>query len=155
MTNVDVYNFRLRKLEEALELSRRLAKNFRDPEANVTGIYELLLNAIEHGNLGLGYEMKSDLVRAGKWRDEIDRRLALPEFREREVEIKLVHNQTICCLTIADQGRGFAWQDYVHRLSCGRRPNGRGLWIAFNSPFDNIKFNEAGNVVTCVGKYWR
>jgi anti-sigma regulatory factor (Ser/Thr protein kinase) len=119
----------------------------------MTGIYELLLNAIEHGNLDIGYDLKATLIHNGQWMQEIERRLAQPEYAKREVDIRLIRDKHICCLTISDMGKGFPWQKYVRTLSCGRRPNGRGLWIAFNSNFDHITFSPTGNAVTCVAKY--
>jgi len=33
-----------------------------------------LINAVEHGNLQIGYELKTQLVAEGRWREEIERR---------------------------------------------------------------------------------
>ena len=145
-------NFKLRTHEEALPLSERLAAAFHAPDQFQVGIYELLLNAIEHGNLGLGFETKAELLRQGLWEKEIRRRMALPEYADRHVSVRLTCDSLMCKLTIADQGRGFPWQHYVRQLSGSRRPNGRGLLIAFSCAFDQIIFNETGNEVTCVAK---
>ncbi len=146
------HNYRLRELDEAYAMAQTLAHFFPDPDRFMIRICELLLNAVEHGNLGIGFEMKADLVRQGKWHEEIARRLALPENAEKHVEIELTRDYIECKLVIADQGRGFPWQDYIGRQVNVRFLNGRGLWIACNTPFDSVTFNPAGNVVTCVAQ---
>ena len=55
-----------------------------DPEAVIIGLTELLVNAVEHGNLGITYEDKTALNAAGTWDTEVRRRLALPENASNE-----------------------------------------------------------------------
>ena len=153
MLRITLHNLGLKDFDSIYTLSQTLANFFPKPEHSAIGIYELLVNALEHGNLGIGYDMKSALIRQGKWHEEIIRRLSLPEYTQREVHITLTHDAYECRLTICDQGNGFAWQDYIGRISDDRRPNGRGLWIAFNNLFDDIAFNACGNEVTCVSHY--
>lgn len=145
----EAYHYTLKNLQEIFDLSLFLAKHFPDPDQVMTGIYELLLNAIEHGNLALGCEEKYRLVQEGKWEEEITRRLSLPQNKNKHVAITIVRNTDECSLTIADQGKGFQWQEYVRQGANPRAPHGRGLLIAFSSGFDRITFNEAGNIVTC------
>jgi anti-sigma regulatory factor (Ser/Thr protein kinase) len=153
MLHIKIYNCQLKDLDSIYSLSQMLAQYFPAPEQFVTGIHELLLNAVEHGNLGIGFDRKTELVRQGKWKEEIAHRLALPENAGKEVEIKLHHDEQECRLAIADQGEGFAWKNYIGLPADSSRPNGRGLWIAYNSKFDRILFNKAGNEVTCVAQY--
>jgi two-component system cell cycle response regulator len=139
---------RVQDLDHVYVIAQTLAHYFPNPEQYVTAIHELLLNAVEHGNLGIGYEKKTELLRTGKWVDEVEHRLALPENIGKEVDIRLSYDGFEYTLTIADEGQGFAWEDYVLR-PIDTRPNGRGLWIAFHSRFDRIAFNRRGNQVTC------
>ena len=134
-------------------MSQLLAQYFPKPDQFVTGIHELLLNAVEHGNLGIGFEAKTEMVRKGKWKEEVMRRLAMPEYAHKEVKITITHDDHEGRLTIVDEGEGFPWKEYIGRPTDDRRPNGRGLQIAFNSKFDRIMFNPAGNEVTCVVQY--
>jgi len=152
VSGINAYNYKLRQVSETMEVSSKLASHFANPERHMTGIYELILNAIEHGNLEIGYERKAELVRAGSWRQEIEQRILMPQYSTRAVNIRLIHDDKTCCLTISDDGHGFRWQEYVRGIAAGKRPNGRGLLIAFNSNFDSIKFNDKGNAVTCIGK---
>jgi anti-sigma regulatory factor (Ser/Thr protein kinase) len=148
---IKIYRYTLKGQDGVANLAQTLARYFPKPEQSVTGIHELLLNAVEHGNLGIGFNTKTGLIRQGKWKEEVARRLALPEYSGREVEIELSHDAHECRLVIADQGKGFPWKEYLGRSTGGREPNGRGLWIAFNVAFDRLLFNAAGNEVTCVG----
>ncbi len=150
MMHIKICNCKLKDLDSIYILSQLLAHYFPKPEQYVTGIHELLVNAVEHGNLGIGFEEKTKLIREGKWKDEVARRLSLPEYANREIEIRIDHDEREGRLTITDQGQGFPWREFVARPLNGKRPNGRGLWIAFNSQFDRIAFNPMGNEVTCV-----
>src|SRR5262249_55805112 len=123
------------------------------PDQFVTGIYELLINAVEHGNLGIGSDAKAELLRLGKWKEEMMRRLTLPENADKEVEIRVTYDEYECRLTISDQGKGFPWKKYIGRPVGIKQLNGRGLWIVFSSKFDRIIYNPAGNEVTCVVKW--
>ncbi len=58
------------------------------------GLSELLVNAIEHGNLEIGYDEKSRLLQSEGWQGEIDRRLALPEYTDQTKEdVKLLNTE--------------------------------------------------------------
>jgi len=150
---IKICNFRLNDINRIYSLSKMLAHFFPDTESCTIGIYELLLNAVEHGNLGIGYEEKTDLIRSGLWHAEIMRRLALPEYADKELNIIIQINEQECRLSISDQGNGFPWRDFIRRAGEDHRPNGRGLYIAMQSSFDDLFFNPAGNEVTCVAQY--
>src|SRR5262249_47456410 len=113
MMHIKICNLKLKDLDNIYILSQMLAHYFPKPEQFVTGIYELLLNAVEHGNLGIGFAAKTELIRQGKWNEEVARRLDLPENADKEIEITLSYNETECRLTISDQGKGFQWKDFV------------------------------------------
>jgi anti-sigma regulatory factor (Ser/Thr protein kinase) len=143
-------HFTLEDIAAIPALSQKLADYFPCPDQSLTGIYELLINAVEHGNLGIGGETKAELIRQNRWQEEIERRLALPYNRGKTVDIDLSCTEHECRLSITDQGNGFLWKNQIGRLRPDLRYNGRGLWIVFNSKFDRVIFNQAGNQVTCV-----
>lgn len=150
MLRITLDHCAMKDLEGVHGLSHTLAQYFPQPEHFTTAIHELLMNALEHGSLGIGFETKTALLRAGTWKAEIMRRLSLPEYADKAVDITLEHDARTCRLTIADQGGGFAWENYLGRERTDRLPNGRGLWVVHEAPFDQLQFNEAGNTVTCV-----
>ena len=151
MTHRQTHHFVMRHMNEIDSMARVLAHYFPTPAEAITGIYELLVNAIEHGNLGIGYAAKTDLIYRGAWQDEVARRSAAPEFADKKVDIDVTFDNNECQMIICDQGQGFPWQTFEAQTSQDWRPNGRGLWIARHSPFD-LNFNPAGNQVTCTAR---
>ena len=54
--------FRLRTMSEATLLSEFIANNCPNPRLVLVGISEMIVNAIEHGNLGITFDEKSWFV---------------------------------------------------------------------------------------------
>lgn len=145
-----MYNgtFRFRDLEESRLLANYLARTCPEPGRAIQGLQELLINAVEHGNLGISYEEKGDLVLQGTWQDEVQRRLHLPEYRERYVEVRFERSDESLRFTIQDQGEGFAWTDYLE-FSPDRAfdLHGRGIAMASKLSLDTVEYQGRGNVV--------
>ncbi|BBL70394.1 hypothetical protein MoryE10_10000 [Methylogaea oryzae] len=141
-------SFRFRTLDEGRLLANYLARACPQPERAIQGLQELLVNAVEHGNLGISYADKSALIMAGTWQQEVQRRLELPEYRERHVEVFFQRQADSISLTIQDQGDGFGWQDYLD-FSPERAfdPHGRGIAIAHKLSCDRLEFHGNGNTV--------
>lgn len=59
--------FRFQTLEDARVLATHLARTCPEPERAVQGLQELMVNAVEHGNLGICYAEKGRYVLAGTW----------------------------------------------------------------------------------------
>ena len=148
----NVKHFTLREPEEIYDLAFKISRAFPDPDQAITGIYELMMNAIEHGNLGIGFDVKSALLRYGKLPDEMKRRLALEENANKRVEVTLLEDEFEYRVTIKDAGAGFDWKKRMN--DCGRfrhvSPHGRGMMITMNCGFDEIRYNDAGNEVTLI-----
>ncbi|MDX1975557.1 MAG: response regulator [Rickettsiales bacterium] len=142
--------FRFRTLEESSNLCYFIANCFPDPSKVVYGLNELMVNAVEHGNLLISYEEKSELVQAGKWREEVERRLALPEYQDKFAILDYEAKEKELVVTIRDQGPGFNWQNYVD-FSPDRAtdPNGRGIAIAKIRSFPVMEYRGSGNEVIC------
>ena len=140
--------FRFRDLDQARTLSYCLAKACPDPERVVQGLQELLVNAIEHGNLGISYAEKGDLMMAGTWFDEIQRRLNLPRHRDLYAEVRFERSADALDFKIIDQGEGFNWQDYLD-FSPERAfdLHGRGIAMARSISFDQLEYLGSGNTV--------
>ncbi|MFA7270082.1 MAG: response regulator [Sterolibacterium sp.] len=140
--------FRYATLGEADSLVCLLAALCPDPERASIGLSELLVNAIEHGNLGIGYAEKSRLNSQGRWLEEVERRLALPEYRDLCVTVGFRRTDREIRFTIADQGKGFAWQDYL-KIDPAQvlATNGRGIGLAKLLSFSSMEYQGCGNVV--------
>lgn len=142
-------SFKYRTLEEAENLSCFIANCFPEPDQVLAGLAELLINAIEHGNLQIGYELKTELVSDGRWREEIENRQKNPEYADKVAEVMLLRREDSVGVRITDQGVGFDWQDYIHIDPSRMADNhGRGIAQANLISFDELKFNTRGNQVT-------
>ncbi len=140
--------FTLSTLDEVACLAAFLAQACPQPEAAVLGLSELLVNAIEHGNLGISYAEKSRLKRSDQWQEEILRRLALPENRDKVVEVEFSRRDDLVRICIRDQGEGFDWSRYLD-FDPARAfdPNGRGIAMARLGSLNNLEFVGNGNTV--------
>ena len=138
----------VRTFKEAKESAIALAKLAADPEKVVMGLYELLINAIEHGNLGIGYQFKSSLESSSAWLREVEERLNLPENNNKKVRIEYELEQGMLVYRITDQGDGFDYKEFLE-ISTARCLNtsGRGIAIARILCFDHLEFVQPGNQV--------
>lgn len=142
-------SFSFQTLDEARNLAALLANACADADHVVLGLTELMVNAVEHGNLGISYEEKSRLNAMGQWEDEVQRRLALPENSSRRATIKFVRNNKKIEFVILDQGVGFEWKNYLDL--CPDRAfdsHGRGIAMAKSVSFNQIEFRGNGNEVS-------
>ncbi len=140
-------DFSIRTVDEAGKLASFLAQACPNSDAAVLGISELLINAVEHGNLGLSYADKSRLKLEDNWLGEIERRLALPCNAGKRVQVNFERTATAITLRICDQGKGFAWQDFLEfspERACD--PNGRGIALARMMSFASITYEGCGNI---------
>lgn len=135
-------------LEEARELTGLLAAAFPDPERVALGLSELLINAIEHGNLGIGYDEKSRLLRDGVWQDEINLRLQDARYRDKRVNIQIERLPHVITLTVRDEGKGFDWRPFLNFTpERAFDPHGRGISMSRLMSFDTLEYQGSGNEV--------
>lgn len=143
--------FKLRSLKEAEALTTMLSLACPDPATVALGLSEILVNAIEHGNLNISYQEKSDLLENGLWDDEIQKRLNAPEYVEKFVEINFSRNENQIQIQVTDQGNGFDWRKFVDRdPSNNNAKHGRGIAIAIAMGFNQLEYNDKGNQVTAI-----
>jgi CheY-like chemotaxis protein len=82
---LDTAKLELRHLDEAEVVAAHLGAAAGDPQLGIA-VLELLINAVEHGNLGISYEEKSDLRESGRYERELEEDLGLRSgLRLREV----------------------------------------------------------------------
>lgn len=146
---VQILKCNFKTLEEAESLSPFLANFFPDPDRVITGISELMTNAVEHGNLQIGYGEKSDLIKENLWQHEVDRRLKDPVWMDRIGTVVFERKEDACYLQITDQGDGFDWKEFMEvDPSRATHNHGRGIAMANMLSFDRLLYNEKGNQVT-------
>jgi len=148
---LDSGHFTFQTLDEAQALASLLADTCPASEKVVTGLSELLINAVEHGNLGIGYEEKSKMQQEGNWLQEIERRLLMPENEAKKIHVTYTRRKNCIEFIIKDEGQGFSWEKYL-QLDPARAfdSHGRGIALANMSSFSTISYEGCGNKVTAV-----
>lgn len=143
---IETCKFKFQTISEAESLAAFIANCFPDPERALPGLGELLINAIEHGNLGLGYDGKTDMLEQGIWRAEIERKQGQPENADKFATATVAHKADGVYVVIEDQGKGFEWKKYMH-IDPARAgdSHGRGIAQANATSFDKLVYNQAGN----------
>lgn len=140
--------FEFTTIDHARNLASLLSNAFPDPSVVVMGLTELMINAVEHGNLGITYDEKSALNEQGNWNEEVSRRLSLEENANKTVNVDFTSNKTVIKITITDQGNGFDWQSYMDFDPTRIMDNhGRGIAVANKLSFSSVTYSGKGNVV--------
>jgi DNA-binding response OmpR family regulator len=140
--------FEFQTLPQAADLALSLAGLCPDPTRAAVGLSELLVNAVEHGNLGISYTEKSEMRRNDTWEHAIEQRLSDPVLAARRARVVFRRNPDSLSFTISDEGAGFEWQRYLDfEAERAFDPNGRGIAIARQTSFSNIEYLERGNIV--------
>jgi len=117
------------------------------------GLSELLLNAVEHGNLGISFYEKSDAINNDTLSLLYDQRMSIPALVQRFVEVRYTYDDQICEWLITDQGKGFDYKSIPdpssdEGLLC---LHGRGIFIC-KFQFDDMEYLGCGNQVKVIKK---
>jgi anti-sigma regulatory factor (Ser/Thr protein kinase) len=141
-------SFRYQTMQQCEELAALLANSCPDPQRTSVGLFELMLNALEHGNLGISYEEKTALIEARAWSDEMHRRQMLEENLAKNVTITLSQTRDKIRFKIQDMGAGFRHQDFQEMNPDRIFDNhGRGILLARWESFDKVEYQGNGNRV--------
>ena len=140
-------------------MSQRLVRNLYRFAAPSTisdirvAIREAIINSIEHGNLGLSFEEKTQSQLDGTYFDLIKERQLDSLFKNKKVYVEYVLNDKQVVYKISDEGAGF---DYTAMMKINpvRKgdvllPHGRGLILILHA-FDMVRFNKKGNQIIMV-----
>ncbi|MDH4152837.1 MAG: response regulator [Nitrospira sp.] len=115
-------------------------------------LQELLFNAVEHGNLEIQCQEKQEALANGCYDQLLAQRLAQACLRDRQVTIRVCHEQHDNHLEyrITDEGKGFPWRTLLTRSQEGyasEGASGRGIFLT-KAFFPNLTYNDPGNEVT-------
>lgn len=142
--------FEIGSLGDARYLATFLANYYPDSQRVVFGISELLINAVEHGNLGITYADKSRLHSEDRWEEEVKTLQELPENKDKKVLVHFERSDDDITLTITDDGDGFDWQHYMEiDPDRATHSHGRGIALSKMMSFDSIEYRGTGNEVVC------
>ncbi len=147
------------RLTIADEVSFRITRNLQKfmPIGRINllrlGLREMIINAIEHGNLGITYEEKTQSQKNQSYHDLLRERQMSPVNRHKRVRIDYRLTEEAISYTIRDEGKGFDYRKFikfkVKSLNDRMLSHGRGILIT-RSVFDQIQYNDKGNEVRLV-----
>lgn len=134
-------------LERTLDMSETLQIKI--------GLQETLVNAIEHGNLGISFDEKSKALNEGKYMDLIRERQKDPIYRKRKVTVDYILGENSVKYLITDEGDGFDFEKTMAKIkkkvNSELLPHGRGINMT-SVIFDEVKYNSKGNQVLLTKK---
>jgi len=113
-------------------------------------LYEMLVNAMEHGNLEINYEMKKNLLEeVMDYQRYLQERANQDPFRDRKVHVAYEYDTKSIAFTITDEGKGFDVSKVPnpHASENLERLNGRGIFIS-RVNMTKVIYNDKGNSVT-------
>jgi PAS domain S-box-containing protein len=150
------------QLIDAEETSYRVTEKLSNflPASDVTlmkmGVREMIINAIEHGNLGVSFEEKTAALDQGCYFQLINERQENPANRGRKVVIDYLVAENHAVFRITDRGNGFDHRKMIERSvlenESGELAHGRGITLV-RSIFDRVVFNEKGNQILLEKKF--
>lgn len=147
----DALHYRFRTLDEIQPIARLLAQQFPDYHSALLGISELMLNAVEHGNLGIDYESKRELMANGSWKTHIEMLLAHSPLGKRIARIAAIFDPTQITVMVSDEGEGFDPTPYLN-LPPNAKPylKGRGIALCRLISFDELHYLDGGTTARAV-----
>jgi ActR/RegA family two-component response regulator/anti-sigma regulatory factor (Ser/Thr protein kinase) len=113
-------------------------------------LYEMLVNAMEHGNLEINYEMKKNLLEeVVDYQRFLQERASEEPFVNRKVRVSYTYDKKSLAFTIDDEGKGFDVSKVPnpHASENLERLNGRGIFIS-RVNMTKVLYNDKGNSVT-------
>jgi DNA-binding response OmpR family regulator len=112
-------------------------------------LYEAIANALEHGNLEIDYDTKTEaLTTDGGIRALIERRRHEPKYLGRRVRIQADYDPTTVIWRVRDEGPGFSpsTEETAHALGDPTSLHGRGIRL-MRHLMDEVAWNPSGNEI--------
>ncbi len=114
-------------------------------------LYEMIVNAIEHGNLEITQEDQEEALEKECFEELVQERLQDPDYQHRQVYVQYEYSPIQLSCTIVDEGKGFDWRQFPNALSEETLFSKRGRGIMMAQMYcDEVRYNEKGNQVTLI-----
>lgn len=117
---------------------------------------EIIINAIEHGNLDISFEEKTQAIIEDRYFQLLRERQFEPQNLNKKVTIEYSVSKEKVIYIVADEGAGFNFENYMDGTA--ENPNesflshGRGIMMTKNA-FDEITYSHKGNHVMLIKKF--
>ena len=146
-------SFEFKTLSDVSSVSSLIACASDKPNQTAVGLSELMVNAIEHGNLNIGYSEKSALRKTDTWDEEVESRLNQPDNVNKYASVEVRNSDKEVVYIIKDHGNGFNWQEFMEFDTDRVLDNhGRGIAMANKLYFSNLEYQGNGNTVSVTVK---
>ncbi|MGK5095151.1 response regulator [Deltaproteobacteria bacterium TL4] len=115
------------------------------------GLQEMLVNAIEHGNLAITNAEKEEALEKGTFEKLLQERLEVKEYQSRKVSIQYEFTPAKALFKIIDAGKGFDWLKFADEFGQSRLMAKSGKGILFARLYcDEVHYDEKGTQVSLV-----
>jgi len=136
-------------------LTRNLGRWFSKGDLHLLQIalHEILINAVEHGNLEIDFKTKTSFMRSGQnyW-DRVVRECNQDFLKNRKVYIRYGLDEEKVTYVIRDEGKGFNWKSHIEKkpesISNQVNEDYHGLGLYMVKTIFDVRFDEKGNTVT-------
>jgi AmiR/NasT family two-component response regulator len=143
------------------DVSDRLTRNLKryldadTVELIRLALVEMTINAIEHGNLEISHQDKTEALKNGHYFEFITNRQGDPSYKDRRVRLEYSISPDEAWFTITDDGAGFDHRSFFERdiadINLEFKPHGRGMLMS-KKIFDEVHYSDNGKRVTLVKK---
>jgi CheY-like chemotaxis protein/anti-sigma regulatory factor (Ser/Thr protein kinase) len=112
------------------------------------GLYEIIVNAIEHGNLGINSKEKAEAILDNTYGGLLGERLRHAEEAGKKVFVTCTYTRDSLSVEVQDQGEGFDFEGLpdMGDPATVMSVSGRGIFLT-SLYFDRVEFREPGNRV--------
>lgn len=154
----EISNYLLLAEDISYRLTRNITKFFPPSDVNILriAVREIVFNAIEHGNLNISYDEKSESMMNGNYVEFVAKRQCDPEYSSKKVNIFYELCPDHVKYIVRDQGSGFDYNKFLNDDNFEANEefltHGRGITMTKNI-FDEIFYNDIGNEVTLIKKF--
>ncbi|WP_297732668.1 ATP-binding protein [uncultured Maricaulis sp.] len=145
--SLEAGEFSIQTREQASDVAILLGRATPRPCATAVGLYVLLANAIEHGNLGFDATEKAKGLAEGNWERKLAKRMTESEYEDRRVHLRFQRGGRILSFIIQDDGEGIDAEtaEMADPSRAGYR--GKGIKLAKSMGFGQVNYLGIGNTV--------
>lgn len=145
--SLEAGEFSIQTREQARDVAILLGRATPRPCATAVGLYVLLANAIEHGNLGFDATEKAKGLAEGNWERKLAKRMTESEYEDRRVRLRFQRGGRILSFIIQDDGEGIDAEtaEMADPSRAGYR--GKGIKLAKSMGFGQVNYLGIGNTV--------
>lgn len=149
LSSMNMVRYALTNIDQISVLADYLGQAARKPNKLSHGIFELLLNAFEHGVYQLGYNKKQSLINDKNYFSELNR--LKQETNDKKIELIFHKKESEIYININDPGMGFDYAPYLQFSPKNENTvSGRGIAFAANFCFDKLVFKNNGSHVFAI-----